>query len=268
MNRITLALACASLLAAEPALAAGKTADGVTIITDRDAIAGNVTPGDAPGYPVTLSVPGSYRLGSDLVPRGTNINGIVANAPEIKVDFNGFTITGGTTALNGVVGNFRGLTVTGGTIRGFFEDGIKAKAPQLMVDNMRLADNGQYGIDELFINASPKTGMEDGHLIVRNSILMHNYQGITCQSGCLIQGNVISFHTYSAIIIGQSGSLVIDNMISNNGGYGVTGNYVGLSNNTLFNNGYCHTSGVMLVGTRNMIYPESSGTFCTALPGN
>ena len=35
--------------------------DGVILIDQTKALAGNVTPGDTPGFPVTISLPGSYR---------------------------------------------------------------------------------------------------------------------------------------------------------------------------------------------------------------
>src|SRR5215208_2216353 len=53
---------CTILLHAAPAIAA----DGPIVITQAKALAGNVTPGDTPGFPVTLSRAGSYILGSNL----------------------------------------------------------------------------------------------------------------------------------------------------------------------------------------------------------
>ena len=40
--------------------------DGVTLIDQNKALAGSVTPGDTPGFPVTISQPGSYRLSGNL----------------------------------------------------------------------------------------------------------------------------------------------------------------------------------------------------------
>lgn len=58
-----LALAAAILLApAGQALAA----EGVIQINQARALAGGVTPGDEPGFPVTISQPGSYRLTGNL----------------------------------------------------------------------------------------------------------------------------------------------------------------------------------------------------------
>lgn len=45
-------------------LAAGAAAQAA--ITHKQALAGNVTPGDAPGDPVTISVPGHYVLKGNL----------------------------------------------------------------------------------------------------------------------------------------------------------------------------------------------------------
>jgi hypothetical protein len=49
--------------------------DGVVIIDQTRAIAGNVTPGDVPGVPVTISRSGSYRLDSNLILPNASISG-------------------------------------------------------------------------------------------------------------------------------------------------------------------------------------------------
>jgi hypothetical protein len=83
-------------LAALLALAAGQAiyaVDGVILIDQTKALAGNVTPGDAPGFPVTISQPGSYRLDSNLaVPDMTS--GILIESDNVTIDLNGFSILG------------------------------------------------------------------------------------------------------------------------------------------------------------------------------
>jgi hypothetical protein len=49
-------------------------ADGVVLIDQNRALAGGVTPGDAPGFPVTISQHGSYRLSGNLTVSDTNTN--------------------------------------------------------------------------------------------------------------------------------------------------------------------------------------------------
>jgi hypothetical protein len=62
-------------------------------ITQAKAEAGNVTPGDGAGFPVTISKAGSYKLMSNLVvPAG--VNGIEITADRVSLDLNGFSITG------------------------------------------------------------------------------------------------------------------------------------------------------------------------------
>lgn len=57
------------------------------------ALQGDVTPFDMPGYPITISRPGRYRLVSDLdVP--PHADGIVITAPDVTLDLNGYTVRG------------------------------------------------------------------------------------------------------------------------------------------------------------------------------
>ena len=98
--------------------------DGVILIDQARALAGNVTPGDAPGFPVTISQPGSYRLSSNLtVPSGQN--GIQVAAQLVSIDLNGFSITTqpqtslvGGIVTDGVVAPL-GISIRNGSIMGF-----------------------------------------------------------------------------------------------------------------------------------------------------
>ena len=66
--------------------------DGVVLIDQNRALAGNVTPGDAPGFPVTISLPGSYKLSGNLTVPST-VRGIDITVPNVSIDLNGFSIT-------------------------------------------------------------------------------------------------------------------------------------------------------------------------------
>lgn len=50
------------LLPALDLIQPAQAADGQILISQAKALAGNVTHGDAPGFPVTLTQPGSYQL--------------------------------------------------------------------------------------------------------------------------------------------------------------------------------------------------------------
>ena len=45
--------------------------DGVILIDQAHALAGSVTPGDGPGFPISITRPGSYRLQSSDSGRAT-----------------------------------------------------------------------------------------------------------------------------------------------------------------------------------------------------
>lgn len=234
MNRIVFAsLAFAWSLVAFQASAV--TLDSGEILITQDAVAaGNITPGDASGFPVTISTPGaSFRLGSSLAVSAP-LNAIEVNAVEVTIDLGGFRIAGGGVALNGIVGNQRALTVKGGTIRGFTQRGITMRAQQLRVDEMRIADNGAEGVYES--NASNPALI--GYARITNSTLMGNFNGIYCGPFCHIEGNNIAKNTHYGAVL-NSGGLVLGNLIAANTLHGVvSGNTrVGMGNNSIVDNG-------------------------------
>ena len=115
--------------------------DGIVLIDQNRALAGNVTLGDAPGFPVTISLTGSYRLSGNLTVPNANTTGIMITADNVTIDLNGFSIIGpvvctfspfscspartsGSTA-HGVDGEFlNNISVVNGTVRGMGFSGI------------------------------------------------------------------------------------------------------------------------------------------------
>jgi hypothetical protein len=104
-TKAPVAVVIAALLSAVPALAqnnnkggGGTTAAaGLITIDQARADAGGVTPGDAPGFPVTLSQPGSYRLMGNLTVSDANVHAIHITADNVTLDLNGFQISGAVT---------------------------------------------------------------------------------------------------------------------------------------------------------------------------
>src|SRR5262249_53071646 len=88
--------------------------------------AGNVTPGDAPGFPVTISQPGSYRLSSNLDVPSHGL-GIDIQADDVSIDLNGFRIRGNAMSGRAIAAGaapipssgFKGIVVRNGTISNF-----------------------------------------------------------------------------------------------------------------------------------------------------
>src|SRR5215469_17235968 len=68
--------------------------DGVVLINQNVALAGNVTPGDTPGFPVTITAQGSYKLSGNLIVPDANTTAIDITADPVTIDLNGFSIVG------------------------------------------------------------------------------------------------------------------------------------------------------------------------------
>jgi hypothetical protein len=106
---------------------AAYAVDGLVLIDQAKALAGNVTPGDAPGFPVTLSLPGSYRLSGNLNVPSTLV-GISITATNVTIDLNGFSLTtpfpqAQQSPSRGILWEGSvlpsGITVRNGTVEGF-----------------------------------------------------------------------------------------------------------------------------------------------------
>ena len=88
------ARAAASLVAFAVLAAPTYGTDGVVLINQAVVLNGNVTPESAPGFPVTISVPGSYRLSSNLTVPDADTKAISVEADDVTIDLNGFSIIG------------------------------------------------------------------------------------------------------------------------------------------------------------------------------
>lgn len=204
-------------------------ANGMVLFNQADALAGGVTAGDAPGYPVTISVSGVYRLTGNLMPTAGQ-NGIDVTAPEVTIDFVGFRMAGSGSAAIGINGSARALTVSNGTIRGFTSNGIRTSAEQLLVKNMRVVSNGASGIYENVLSTA-------GSTTIRDSFLSNLGAGVQCQSGCFVASSTFQ-NGASGVYVQGAGGLVVGNNISQNS-YGIataSPAAVGVGDNALLGN--------------------------------
>jgi hypothetical protein len=255
-----LPLAAATLLAAAqlPAHAQSKgggggstTPVGVITIDQAKAEAGGVTPGDAPGFPVTISLPGSYRLAGNLTVADPNLEAIQVQTDNVAIDLGGFAIVGGTSCTgtmaayvctpasasgNGVRANNRTLvTVRNGAVRGF-QVGVWVGANS-RVEDLNVAESRFAGI----IAAA-------GGFVARNVVSGGEY-GI--QAGGVVRDNTVdNIRGYAMFLMGQATSFV-GNSVSRAAGPGIwatSGNAVaGVSGNVISNaNGPAISGGVSL----------------------
>lgn len=226
--------------------------DGVILITQANAQAGNVTPGDTAGFPVTISRSGSYRLASNL---NIGASAVSINALEIKsttpgtqlnvtMDLNGFLI-GGTNvcdfdeqqdvACTTTSGTGNGITtasdssvrISNGAVRGFGKNGIYCEG-SCTIDELTVANNGGTGI--MISNNSNIPS-----IITNNSVFLNGNNGIFAQFSTIESNGVKNNIGYG---IASAYSSVVGNAVSSNVKEGLAGTDNAFSNNNFnFNNG-------------------------------
>lgn len=211
--------------------------DGVILITQANAMAGNVTPGDAPGFPVVISQPGSYRLASNLALPDANTTGIEINASNVTLDLNGFAITGNTVCgtfgispgvfsctpngtghgiLGGTNNGFNGntaITVTNGTISGMGNAGVALDNQFVRVSNVTAISNGRQGI---FVGS--------GSSVMGCSSISNGNAGIQAGAGSTVLNNTVNFNRFSGLVLeGATAPGYANNVLFGNGVPGVQG---------------------------------------------
>ncbi len=245
-----LVLLLAGLLAGAPAGAG----DGVIEINQTRALAGGVTPGDAPGFPVELNARGSYRLTSNLVISVRTVDVIAINSDDVTLDLNGFTIDSscepaGPIIPPGCLGSgsgkgidadgSRNVTVRNGIVRDMDGFGIDLSTASL-VEDVKSVANGGTGI---FVGSSS---------IVRNSLADRNGgHGIVVGSRSTASGNVATLNGRNGILTGLFASHVVGNVASNNGEYGIFASgsaSFGYASNVLQSNGSGPSAGGIELG--------------------
>jgi len=197
------------------------------LMAQENAEAGGITAGDAPGFPITISSPGRFRLVSNLLPPA-GADGIIIESDNVTLDFDGFALQGGTQAETGIASYRNSIEIMDGIVTGFRLFGIDSHTVGKFwtISNMRVVSNG------LGVSAGAYAR------VVGNNISSNANYGLSCQY-CLVEGNVVALNYDDGIDV--KGGTVLGNMIAGNRGYGISAfmlAYVlsGYGNNTLVNN--------------------------------
>jgi hypothetical protein len=181
---------------------------------------------------VTLSLPGSYILASNLQPPA-NKAGIRIASDRVTINLNGFQLNGAGVATTGIFGvDFNSVTIRNGTITGFAAHGIYGFGNDWIVEDMRVVENGAYGIVVVGFSSSVR-----GSTVAENGTI-----GIYCGQNCLVEDSISSGNGVGIYI--ESGT-ILGNVIIANTFFGIQGFTMGYGNNTLaFNN----SSGTQVTG--------------------
>lgn len=208
----------------------GAAAQAQTLIDQSKAMAGGITPGDAAGYPVTLSVPGSYKLTSHLwVPAGTS--GIVITASGVSLDLNGFGIYSSTidTDCSGAGATLQ-CKVTGGA-----DHGVTAAAgvTDTRVQNGIVANFGGYALrlnERAIVTRLRASRLGSGGISVGEDSLLAEVSayravgiGISALGGALIADAAADGNAKTGIAVGfgTAGGLVVSSRATGNGAGGM-----------------------------------------------
>ena len=247
------------------ALASFLASPAIAQVVDIDqaaALAGGVTPGDTPGFPVTLSESGAYRLTSNLNLNG--VAGVTADTSAIEVTrhnvtihMDGFEITGivlcsghpktcspATASSAGVDSSQSNVAVFGGTIHRM-GSGVSL-GNNATVRNVRAISNTDHGIiadghgalvAHCLADANG-TGIElvgSGGQIVGN-VVIKNGNGIVAADYSVISGNSV-FESGGMGIFTGDGSVATGNVVAASGGTGISaGEGAMVSGNTASSN--------------------------------
>jgi hypothetical protein len=206
-------LVCA--LASVPASAG----DGVIEINAAAAQRGGVTTGDTPGFPVTLSKSGSYRLTGDLVSSSKAVSLIDITADGVSLDLNGFTV--GACLGGGVCGTGTADAITaGGQSLAHIHGGVVRGAGYACVRGGTRAV-----IEDLRISGCDGDGIVTGShaRIARVHVSDVEEQGVDVQIGSVLQDSIVTGSGSYGVTVYFS-ALVVDSLIDNNAGaIGATG---------------------------------------------
>ena len=216
-------VACAVLLP----IPAGA-ADGEVLINQAAVNAGGITPGDGPGFPVTISQRGKYKL-SGILAVPTGVDGIDVTVEDVTIDFNGFTIRSAPAgaAKIGISAFGARLTVMNGTVLGFGRGGIVTDAAFAVIENMRILNGSEVGV---LVGNDAR--------VLKSTISKNKFGGIECGARCLIQDNLVTLTLIGNGIRLQQGGVVLGNTIALNDSFGILALSapVGFGNNSLSNN--------------------------------
>ena len=196
-------------------------------IDHAQALRGGVTPLDAPGYPVTISRPGHYRLSGDLVVPA-HADGILITAPDVTLDLNGHTVRGPVRCAHSPQGRTvecnwliepslrSGIStvaaprsvVRNGAVSGFAGFGIH-HGESVLIENVEVSSNAGAGI--------AGSGSAQGG-VVRHVLVRHNgAAGIVCDGMTVERSSFIDNGGHG---VECRRAVVSDSVSRGNGGFG------------------------------------------------
>jgi hypothetical protein len=229
--------------------------DGAIEINQARALAGGVTAGDMPGFPVEINGGGHFILTSGLDLRGQanpeSLNAITVAAPGASIDMNGFGIIGPTlctgipvtscsptgTGIGILFGPGAG-SVTDGAISGMGSRGIDMRASSVgLVRRVGVFHSGENAVtlpasalaDHVSTSANGGVGIQlgGGGAVLNSSAFNNGGDGIQVGDGSHVKDSISSNNGGSGISLGAAA--LAEKCITNvNGDAGITSVFGGI----------------------------------------
>ncbi len=169
-------------------------------------MAGSVTSGDDPGFPVTISQSGVYRLTGNLSVPDNNTTAILITASSVTVDLNGFSIMGPVSCsqdpvvcpepgkgigIKSAAQPVQSVKVMNGTVRGMGSDGIQLSSLRSSVDGVTAESNSGSGIS-VTGTVTASSALRNGQTGIIASEVRNSGAGSNVQTGILLFGGGVA----------------------------------------------------------------------------
>jgi hypothetical protein len=223
--------------------------------------------GDTPGFPVTIEVPGSYVMTSNLTVSDPNMDGLFIATAPVTIDLNGFeiqrpvnciglgsTLTCDAGTGRGIRSSFVRTTVVNGSVIKFGSDGIQLGG-RSRIERVVVERNGGNGIDvgddsivigcRAYRNGGSGIDSNLASIVEGSTSASNHYEGFSMGSGAAISGSTARDNGATGIIV-RNGSTVSDNSAYRNENRGIlVFDKSTISGNTAYLNGGIGIQGLL-----------------------
>ena len=189
-----------------------SASSGAVLIDQARVEAGGVTPGDAPGFPLTLSQPGSYRLTSNLLVGDLATGAVLITSPDVTLDLSGFEIRG----QNECLGAGAALNCTSMTL------GANAPRPSGIAVQFAVPMSGSVALENGSVRGFAGHGVSNGtgpHHTFTAHRLRVSHNGWSGMQGAAAATDSVFDRNLGIGIYASRG--VVRNVVSNNRGAGI-----------------------------------------------
>jgi hypothetical protein len=210
------------VVAPTPVIAAG----GVLEINQACAAIGCFA-GDQPGFPITITSPGSYALTSNLQLSGAD--GIRINSSSVHLDLRGFTITGQVTCSGSPATCVPSLETNsfGGIVALSATQGVVVRNGAVMGFSAGIFSSQRGLVEDVTVSQNSNTGLvaREGTVVRRVGALLNGRMGIEVIIGGEVVNSTANDNGQFGFATGgtptKGGATIRNSSAYRNGGYGI-----------------------------------------------